>query len=355
VSAKTPLLSWKKRPPESPAEAKAARLLSQLGPAPTLPPEAHARIAQKLRSGAAPRKERLTLLPPMRISVIASGLASMAIVGVLVFVMFDQKAARESLLERAPAPAATAAAPAQPPAPKDVDNLEPQAPAALFAEKPAANHGAAAHSAAKKERAPLAFKGTGSLGFGSPAAGLGRGAPEGAFAHAQPPPGWRAKTAARGAVQDLAAPFPEEELAGGGGAARKLRLQEQGPPPAPPAGPAAVAQASASAEAAPRTAPPAAAPAPMAVTKGELTADDKNDEAERREQAPACEQFAPGLDADALPAARLSEHDLIARARCRLARGDRSGARDDLDAYLARFPKGRFAREAAARRATLPP
>jgi TolA-binding protein len=44
----------------------------------------------------------------------------------------------------------------------------------------------------------------------------------------------------------------------------------------------------------------------------------------------------------------VTERVLYGRATCRAQQGDWAGARSDLEHYLARFPKGRFADQARA-------
>ncbi|MHB8419378.1 MAG: hypothetical protein ACYDCL_14970 [Myxococcales bacterium] len=278
---KTPLVSWKRQPPRSPAEAKAARLLRELGPAPTLPPEAHARINQTLR-GSPPRKTRLTLWPPMRISVIASGLASMAIVGALVLVIFDQKTARQGLLEEAPAAQRRKASSA----PKATPETERMA---------------AAHASMKR------------LGEAPSAPLEGREASAGGSPHAVPPPGWNPSPARKAGVA-------EPSRAAADRAVTLPAHRRNAPPISVPA------------------AATAAAPVPPAAfDKAAAGRDDPGE---------ICRRFGPGSAVERQSSDLLSQAELMLRARCRLAHGDRAGGRNDLEAYLARFPDGQFAAQA---------
>jgi hypothetical protein len=73
----------------------------------------------------------------------------------------------------------------------------------------------------------------------------------------------------------------------------------------------------------------------MLVARAELRA-------ERGRCGAALNDFNPLLSADAAPDL-VSERALYGRATCRAQMGDGTGARTDLEQYLARFPKGRFA------------
>jgi hypothetical protein len=78
----------------------------------------------------------------------------------------------------------------------------------------------------------------------------------------------------------------------------------------------------------------------MLVARAELRA-------EKGRRGAALNDFNSLLTADA-PSDSVTERALFGRATCRAQRGDGAGARSDLEHYLARFPKGRFADQARA-------
>ncbi|WP_224368240.1 tetratricopeptide repeat protein [Hyalangium versicolor] len=81
-------------------------------------------------------------------------------------------------------------------------------------------------------------------------------------------------------------------------------------------------------------------PAELALQRAELLAD-------ARRHAEAMQAFSEVLSGHPAPA--LEERALFGRAVCRARGGDEAGMRADLEAYLQRFPDGRFAQEARER------
>ena len=79
--------------------------------------------------------------------------------------------------------------------------------------------------------------------------------------------------------------------------------------------------------------------AELRVVRGELRA--------RRDPTNAVVDFDRALAADLTP--ELAERALFGRAGSRLRLGDEARGRADLEAYLTRFPQGRFAGEAKQR------
>ncbi len=89
-----PLISWKRQPPDEPEAAAAAKLLRAVGEAPTLSREAAARIRSRVQGGKRGRgplgrqKQLFPLLLEPRISLLAAGLAMLAILAALIALFF---------------------------------------------------------------------------------------------------------------------------------------------------------------------------------------------------------------------------------------------------------------------------
>jgi hypothetical protein len=88
MKTKVPLTSWKRSTPPSPAEKATADLLRVAGEPDGLSPEAHARIARRLRE---PPKRRLLPLPDVRVALAAGGLALALIVASASVVLFQRE------------------------------------------------------------------------------------------------------------------------------------------------------------------------------------------------------------------------------------------------------------------------
>jgi hypothetical protein len=82
----SPLVSWKRDPPQSAEEARAASLLRSMGPAPVLPPATIERIAHRAHLTVRAQRARALLRRRTRLGSeahLASMAAALALAGIL--------------------------------------------------------------------------------------------------------------------------------------------------------------------------------------------------------------------------------------------------------------------------------
>jgi hypothetical protein len=316
VKPKGRLLSWKQAPPHTAPERATARLLEELRSAPTLSPEAFARIERRLRTHAAEgaRKKAIVFGGGPWIPVLAGATAMLLIVGSFAFIglrkeaLLGLTASPSSARVAASANGAPAAAP-QDSAEAQFGGMQPKSPESRWAER---------DERAKEAPPPRED------GAQRPARRAASAAPK--------PPAIAAKSAM--SEHDMAAGAPLGVGAASGigqGAGAKARMELA----AAPSG-----AASAPPSTSPSPSPKADAmrdPAPALIDRAELLArmgrcDD------------AVSLFSTILENGGPDP--LLERALYGRGRCSMALGERDQGIEDLRAYLARFPDGRFATEA---------
>jgi hypothetical protein len=319
VKSKGRLLSWKQAPPETAPERATARLLEELRSAPTLSPEAFARIERRLRTRTAEgaRRKAIAFGGGPWLPVLAGATAMLLIVGSVAFFSLRKEAllgitegpsSSELAVNRSPATGSQdmgAKLPASPEENPDAlwarreERVTPSPPQDYRMEKSARR----AVSPAMKPAVAAAKKGKGEPA-GDSAAGSGLALGQGAAMNST--------------------------LGQGGGGRARAELAS-----APTVAAGAPAAAAPAAEAASDRAPVANTPAPI-------------DRAELLARMGRCDD-AVSLFTSILAnggADPLIERALYGRGRCRLTLGDRNQGFEDLRAYLERFPDGRFAEEA---------
>lgn len=98
-----PLISWKRQPPDAPEEAATARLLEAVGEPPALSREAAARIRSRVHGGKRGRgtggrqRQLFQSFGEPRISLIAAGLALLAILAALIALLLGEQPTAKSL------------------------------------------------------------------------------------------------------------------------------------------------------------------------------------------------------------------------------------------------------------------
>jgi hypothetical protein len=318
------LLSWKQAPPETASERATARLLEELRSAPTLSPEAFARIERRLRTRAADgaRRKAIVFGAGPWLPVLAGATAMLLIVGSVAFFSLRKEAllgitegpsASELAANRTPATGpqdrAGATSPASPQESPDTlwaqreERVTPTPPQDDRLEKSVRR----SVSPAMKPT-PMAAKSAKGLLENDAASGsavaLGQGA------------------GASSTFDQRAGAKARAEIASGHSAAAAVAAGA--PAPSEPA-----------AEAASDRTPVANMPA--LIDRAELLA--------RMGRCDDAVSLFTSILANGGPDP-LMERALYGRGHCRLTLGDRNEGVEDLRAYLARFPGGRFAEEA---------
>ncbi|WP_224246377.1 tetratricopeptide repeat protein [Hyalangium gracile] len=302
-----PLQRWKDQPsPSEPVEAEARRLAREMPPAEALTPGATARIAEKLGSLPPPSGTRLPRGLPL-LTVGALVVASALYFGLNGAVESPPSAQEEHPVEPAPEPVPAPPEPEEVPAPGAPSAAPPVTPEEAPAPPPPPAHREPRPENALLEEAKL----------------LGRAVEQ--LRREQDP------KAALVTLQRYFKRFPRGELIGEAEVTRVEALLREG----------RKSEALRHLErlhgtgfaGLPR-------PAELALQRAELLA-------EARRDPEAARAFSEVLDRAPSPA--LEERALFGRAVCRARAGDEAGMRADLDAYLRRFPEGRFAAEARER------
>jgi hypothetical protein len=309
-----PLQRWKDQPASSdPVEAEARRLAREMPPAEELSPEAAARVLAKLGGQPPPRGGGLRRVLPM-IGVGALVIGSALYLGLnrteeppsVVSVEHASRPVPEAVPAPAPEPAPAPVSPLPPPPP-------PVSPEVVPAPAPAPARREPRETNALLEEAKL----------------LGKAVEQ--LRREQDP------KAALATLQRYFQRHPQGELRGEAEVTRVEALLRDGRKSE------ALSQLErlhgTGFEGLPR-------PVELALQRAELLADARRD-------PEAARAFSDVLALRTAPA--LEERALFGRAVCRARSGDEAGMREDLDAYLQRFPDGRFAAEARERLKSVTP
>jgi hypothetical protein len=286
VKAKDRLLSWKQEPPKTPSERATARLLEDLRAAPTLSPEAFARIERRLREGThRPKRKVLSLAGPW-MPAIAGAAALVLVIGAFTLAIFQRKTVLESSADRI---ALVAPAANPPDERRAMDKSRPET--------------------AEKVEPPVQLAERERFAQPPPAAGVSAKKSSNVTREERVRPADLGSRAAAGAASG--APAADADHASLGARAMKAPSESATPEPATAVTPALI------------------------------------DRAEQLARMGRCrEAIAAFTGAMSTGQDPVVERALYGRARCLLTLGEASQAQTDLRAYLARFPTGRFASEA---------